>query len=97
MTTKLQTLIEAAQELSPLEKLSLISIVSQSLYHNYQQTQTAVDFWETQTLEQLIQAQQTQPITNIAKLRGTFWPEDESANDFIEYIYQQRCEDCLRD
>lgn len=95
MTTKLQTLIEAAQE--PLEKLSLISIVSQSLYHNYQQTQTAVDFWEPQTLEQLIQAQQTKRITDIAKLGGDFWPEDESANDFIEYIYQQRCEDCLRD
>ncbi|MCL0066256.1 hypothetical protein M1N79_05230 [Dehalococcoidia bacterium] len=51
MTAKLQTLIEAAQELSPLEKLSLISIVSHSLCDNYQQTQTAVDFWEPQTLE----------------------------------------------
>jgi len=75
----------------------LISIVSHSLCHNYQQAQTAVDFWEPQTLELLIQAQQTQRITDIAKLGGNFWPEDESANDFIEYIYRQRCEDRLGD
>jgi hypothetical protein len=29
-------------------------------------------------------------------LKGNFWPEDESADDFIEYIYQQRREDSLR-
>ena len=97
MTTRLQTLIDAAQQLSLLEQLNLISILSQSLYRNYQQTQPAMDFWEPQALEQVIQAQQTQPITDIASLRGSFWPEDESADDFIEYVYQQRRDDCLRD
>ena len=97
MTTRLQTLIDAAQQLSLLEQLNLISILSQSLHRNYQQTQPAMDFWEPQTLEQVIQAQQTQPITDIASLRGNFWPEDESADDFIEYVYQQRRDDCLRD
>jgi hypothetical protein len=91
--TRLQTLIDAAQELSPLEQLELISALSQSLHRNYQQT---ADFWEPKTLEQLIQAQQTQPITNIADLAG-FWPQEESVDDFIEYIYQQRHEDRLRD
>lgn len=91
--TRLQTLIDAAQELSPLEQLELISALSQSLHRNYQQT---VDFWEPKTLEQLIQTQQTQPITNIADLAG-FWPQEESVDDFIEYIYQQRHEDRLRD
>ena len=93
MITRLQTLIDAAQELSPLEQLDLISTISQSLHRNYQQT---VDFWEPKTLAQLIQAQQTQSITNIADWAG-FWPEEESVDDFIEYIYQQRREDRLRD
>jgi hypothetical protein len=93
MTKRLQTLIDAAQELSLLEQLELISTISQSLYRSYQQT---VDFWEPKTLEQLIQAQQPQPITNIADL-ASFWPEEESVDDFIEYIYQQRREDRLRD
>jgi Arc/MetJ-type ribon-helix-helix transcriptional regulator len=90
---RLQNLVEAARELSPLEQLELISTISQSLHRNYQQT---ADFWEPKTLEQLIQAQQTQPITNIADLAGS-WPEEESVDDFIEYIYQQRREDRLRD
>jgi hypothetical protein len=96
MTPKLQALIEAAQELSPLEQLNLISAVSQSLHRNYQRLQPRVDFWHPQTLEQHIQAQQTQPITDIADLQVSFWPEEESADDIIEYIYQQRQEDRLR-
>ncbi|MGD9099314.1 MAG: hypothetical protein PVF45_02460 [Anaerolineae bacterium] len=95
--TKLQTLIDAAQELSPLEQLSLISAVTQFLHRNYsQQMETEVDFWEPKTLEQHIQAQQTQPVKDIADLKADFWPEEESADDFIEYIYQQRQEDRLR-
>ena len=46
---------------------------------------------------QLIQAQQTEPVTDIASLGGNFWPEDKSADDFIGYIYQQRHKDRLRD
>lgn len=55
-----------------------------------------MDFWEPKTLEQHIQAQLTRPVTDIADLVADFWPEEESADDFIAYIYQQRREDCLR-
>jgi len=96
MTTKLQTLIDVAQQLPPLEQLNLIRILSQSLYRNYQHMQSAEDFWEPQTLDQLVQSQRTPPITDISSLKGDFWPKDESADDFIEYIYQQRREDRSR-
>jgi len=96
MTMRLQTLIDVAQQLPPLEQLNLIRILSQSLYRSYQPMQPAEGFWEPQTLEQLTQAQRTPPITDIASLKGNFWPEDESADDFIEYIYQQRRKDSLR-
>lgn len=94
--TRLQTLIEAVQELSPLEQLSLINAITQSLHRSYQHLQPVADFWQPQTLEQHIQAQQTQPVEDIADLQASFWPEDESADDIIEYIYQQRQEDRLR-
>jgi hypothetical protein len=96
MTTRVQTLIDAAQKLSLLEQLELISTISQSIHRNYQQTQPTVDFWEPKTLEQHVQAQLTRPVTDIADLVADFWPEEESADDFIAYIYQQRREDCLR-
>ena len=89
MTTRLQTLIDAAQQLPPLEQLNLIRILSQSLYRSYQHMQPAEDFWKPQTLGQLIQAQRTPPVTDIASLKGNFGPKNESVDDFIEYIYQQ--------
>jgi len=93
---RLQELIEAAQELSPLEQLDLISALSQALHRNYLQTLSAEDFWRPKTLEQHIQAQQPQPVADIAGLRADFWPEDESADDLIAYIYEQRREDQLK-
>jgi hypothetical protein len=96
MTMRLQTLIDAVQKLPPLDQLNLISVVSQSLYRNYQHLQPSEDFWEPQTLGQLVHAQKTSPITNISSLKGEFWPADESADDFITYIYQQRREDSMR-
>lgn len=97
MNAKLETLIEAVRELTLLEQLQLVSVVSQSLYQNYQQTtQPVIDFWTPRSLEQHILAQGTQPVVNIADLVADFWPEEESADDFITYIYEQRREDRLK-
>lgn len=97
MTSKLQTIIESAQELSPLEQMELIRAVSQFLAQHYQQIMPAIDFWQPQTLEQILQAQPAPPVSDITALRADFWPGDESADDFIDYIYQQRAEDRLSD
>ena len=98
MTTKLKTLIEEAQELSPSEQLELIHVISLTLSHNYEERSSKKeDFWKPKTLEEIILSQQVSPVTNIDELAGDFWPEDESVDDFIDYIYQQRREDCLKD
>jgi hypothetical protein len=75
-----------------IEQLELIRVISQSLQHNHL---SPPDFWQPKTLEEIIQAQQTKPVSNIADLGADFWPQDESADDIIEYIYQQRREDRL--
>jgi len=78
-----------------LERLRLISAVSQSLHHDDQRLQPWRDFWRPQTLEQHIQRQQTQPLTDISDLQAGFWPAEEPADDIIAYIYQQRERDRL--
>jgi hypothetical protein len=93
MSTKLQTVIEAIQELSPLEQLQLIGVISRSLSRTYQQSAPATDFWGPQTLEERAETQGARPIEQIASLAADFWPEDESADDVIDYIYEQRRED----
>ena len=76
-TTKLETLINSARELSPLEQMELIRAVSQFLYQNHQETLSASDFWNPPTIEELIQAQQTPVVQDISVLKVDFWPEDE--------------------
>ena len=97
MTPKLQSIIDAAQELSPLEQLQLIETVSEFLQRKYQQTLLPVDFWNPQSIEEIARAQNKPPVTDISDLAVDFWPEQETADQVIEYIYQQRQEDRLRD
>jgi hypothetical protein len=42
------------------------------------------------SLEQLISEQGTGPIADVGMLRGEFWPEDESIEEFLETLYEWR-------
>jgi hypothetical protein len=86
MTAKLQTLIAEIQELSLPEQWELIQNIK---------TFAQEDVWKSTSLEEIIASQGVLPITNIEDLAGNFWPENESADDFITYIYQQRREDLV--
>ena len=47
----------------------------------------STDFYDTIIdLDALIQTQGIRPITNIAELAADFWPEDESADEFIAAV-----------
>lgn len=89
----LEALIEAAQDLSPLDQLTLMAALSESLRHSCQPALSAADFWRPKTLQEHIEIQQIQPVDDISSLRARFWPEDESADDLIDYIYEQRRQD----
>jgi hypothetical protein len=97
MDSKLQTIIDSAQELTPYEQIELIHAVSQLLFRQYQPAPATTDFWEPKSLEQIIQLQPAPVIQDISTLQVDFWPEEEAVDDFIDYIYQQRTEDRLRD
>lgn len=95
MTTKLETLINSAQELSPLEQVELIRAVSEFLSQSYQKEGIAIDFWEPPAIEEIVLTQNTPVVKDISILAVDFWPDEETADDFIDYIYQQRKEDSL--
>jgi hypothetical protein len=42
------------------------------------------------SVEQLMAEQGTGPITDIASLRGDFWPEEESIEDFLAALHEWR-------
>jgi hypothetical protein len=95
MSTTLEALIDSAKKLSPRDQIELIRAVSQFLSQRYQKDLSAADFWHPTSIEEIVQAQQTPVVQDISALEVDFWPEEESANDFIDYVYRQRKEDSL--
>ena len=90
-------MINAAQGLSPLEQLQLIGAISKVLQIRCQHSLPPANFWHSRPVEELAQVQNKQPVTDIAELHVDFWPEEETADKVIEYIYEQRREDRLDD
>jgi hypothetical protein len=93
MTANLQTLIHSAEKLTPMEQVELINAISNLLYRHYQQEPATTSFWQPQAIESIVASQQTQPVSDVSALKANFWPEDESVDDFIEYVEQQRQDD----
>ncbi len=93
MTANLQMLIHSAEKLTPMEQIELINAISNLLYRHYQQEPVTTSFWQPQAIEAIVASQQTQPVSDFSALKASFWPEDESVDDFIEFVDQQRRED----
>lgn len=81
MTTSVERAFQAVQDLSPAEQLELIQVISQSLRHQYQQTEA--DAIPTSV-------KRTAPVADLAQLAADFWSDDESADEINAYIAQQR-------
>jgi len=65
------------------------------LYQHYQQESFSNDFWQSQSVESIVASQQLEPLSDITMLKADFWPEDESADEFIGFVEQQHQEDRL--
>lgn len=51
------------------------------------------DCRRSKNTDRLLQDASVSPVSDLSDLAADFWPEDESADDFIDYIYRQRKED----
>lgn len=83
--TTVESVLDAAQTLSPIEQLQLIQALSQALQQRYQQ------FTPTDSIPPSVK--RTQPVTDLGERAADFWPEDESADDINLFIAQQRIAD----
>jgi hypothetical protein len=48
------------------------------------------DFWESKTIEEVADEQGVKPIDNPEDLKGDFWPEGESTDDFLAWLRELR-------
>jgi hypothetical protein len=60
------------------------------------QAKTSESIASHEKLRQLAAQQGVAPIDSIDELRGDFWPEDESTDDFIDWLHDVRREDAPR-
>ena len=93
MAQQLQTVLEAARTLSPLEQLELIEELSYSLQQNHTFVLNGADFWAQKSIEEIAEGHPAPVVHNIKSLAVDFWPSDESADDIIAYINERRYED----
>jgi hypothetical protein len=55
-------------------------------------SQVRRDFWNSKSLDQLAAEQGVKPVENPDDLKGDFWPEDESIDDFLVWLRALRRE-----
>ncbi len=93
MTPQLEAAIAAIQPLSPAERQQLLNYLIQG---NSAPTANlkamSTQFWQGNTLEQVISTQPPTTVHNIEDLAADFWPEDDSVDDFLDFLRQQRQE-----
>ena len=87
--------IDAARALSPPEQLEVVQAISQSLAHECPHALRSAAFWESRSIEDIAGEQQTPVVDSIEALAADFWPEEESADDLLDFIAAQRRTDRL--
>lgn len=86
-TTTVQTVVAAAQRLSPTEQFEVIQALTRVLQQRYVHPDTL------SAVSLPAGVHRTSLVTDLAHFAADFWPEDETADDINNYIAQQRAAD----
>jgi hypothetical protein len=95
MTPQLEAAIAAIQPLSSTERQQLLQILIQSDLPSNSQAELrtlSTQFWQGTTLKQLLASQHPITVNNLKDLAADFWPEEDSIEEFLTFLRQQRQE-----
>ena len=92
-----QTVVAAAEQLSPTEQFEVIQALTRGLQQRYIHADVRTSTANTRTISLPVSVQRTPPVTNIADFAADFWPADETADAVNEYVAQQRATDRIYD
>ncbi len=95
MISRLENAIAAIQQLSAIERQQLLQIFTQSNSSSNSQTDLKNlnhQFWQDTTLKELLATQTPITVHNLKHLAVDFWPEEDSIEDFLIFLKQQRQE-----
>ena len=95
MTPQLEVAIAAIQSLSPAERQQLLQILIEGDSSSNSQTDLKMlsnQFSQGVTLQQLLTTQTPTTVDNIKDLAADFWPKEDSIEDFLSFLQQERKE-----
>ncbi|HEY1389789.1 MAG TPA: hypothetical protein VGF38_14710 [Ktedonobacterales bacterium] len=91
MASDVEDILAAVRSLPPREQQEVLRRLAESLVPD----ETAIDranetFWMSRSIDEIIREQHIAPIDDLRTLALSDWPEDESVDAFLEYVYGQR-------
>lgn len=95
MTPQFEAVIAAIQLLSSTERQQLLQILTQSNSSSNSQPNLktlSTQFFQGTTLKQLLAKHPPTTVDNLKNLAADFWPEEDSIEDFLAFLRQQRQE-----
>ncbi len=94
MTPQLEAAIAAIQKLSDTERQKLLQILEQSVPSPNPANirELSQQFWQGTTLQEILADQTPMTVGNLNDLRADFWPEEDSIEEFLDFLRQQRQE-----
>lgn len=92
MNSNLITIIRDAEKLSPNEQVELIAAITKYLQGNQYNKLINSDFWESRSIEELAIRQRYKKNQKL-EINSSFWPDDESIDDFNNFINIESEED----
>ena len=91
MATDVEDILSAVRRLPLQEQQEVLRRLTESLITARSSLDRAAStFWTERSIDELAREQQVAPVTDIHTLALPDWPDDESADDLIDYIYAQR-------
>lgn len=93
MTPQLEAAIAAIQPLPPIERQQLPHILTQGNSDPMHDLKTlSTEFWKSTPLQQVRATQNPMTVHHLQDLVVDFWPAEDSIEDFLSFLRQQRQE-----
>ena len=67
-----------------------MNAIYELLQNSREKILTNNNFWSLKTLDELLHEQHVNPVQTISDLFSDFWHEEETVDEFNNFIYQQR-------
>jgi hypothetical protein len=91
MTTDVQEILSAARSLPPQEQLELLQGLAQLLAQVLSPLAAgSAAFWQRASIDEFTRERHAALVTDLRALAMPDWPADETADDIIEFVREQR-------